>query len=242
MYRIAVCDDEPIFLTEISEMIIDIMSSMGESCKIWKYSSASELRNMLQKDPPVYDILILDIMLDGINGVDFTEYLRDGGNNIPVIFISSSDKFVFDAYSAEPVGYILKPVRRQKLAEALNRAIRHLAPRSIVIDTPSTTVSFHVRDITFIEVINKELLIHLQDGTVTRIYKTLSSVRDILPKDIFVQCHRCYIVSLYAIRSIKRFEITLKNHETIPVSKYSYKNVQEQLQQYAAKWINNNIF
>ena len=61
-------------------------------------------------------------------------------------------------------------------------------------------------------------------------------MKEILPKDIFVQCHRCYIVSLYAVRSIKRFEITLKNHETIPVSKYSYKEVQEKLQQYAAKW------
>ncbi|MFR6167317.1 MAG: LytTR family DNA-binding domain-containing protein [Blautia wexlerae] len=62
---------------------------------------------------------------------------------------------------------------------------------------------------------------------------------EILPKDIFVQCHRCYIVSLYAVRSIRRFEITLNNHEIIPVSKYSYRDVQEQLQQYAAKWFFN---
>ena len=220
MYRIAVCEDEPIFLKQISDMTVDILSSIGESCEIWKYTSALGLESALQEDSGAYDILIL----------------RDHGNCVPVIFISSSEKFVFDAYSAEPVGYILKPVSRQKLAEALNRAIRHLTPKSIVVDTPSATVSFHIRDITFIEVINKELLIHLQDGTVTRIYKTLSSMKEILPKDIFVQCHRCYIVSLYAVRSIKRFEITLKNHETIPVSKYSYKEVQEQLQQYAAKW------
>ncbi len=199
-------------------------------------TSALGLESALQEDSGAYDILILDIMLGEINGVSFMEYFRDHGNCVPVIFISSSEKFVFDAYSAEPVGYILKPVSRQTLAEALNRAIRHLTPKSIVVDTPSATVSFHIRDITFIEVINKELLIHLQDGTVTRIYKTLSSMKEILPKDIFVQCHRCYIVSLYAVRSIKRFEITLKNHETIPVSKYSYKEVQEQLQQYAAKW------
>ena len=111
-----------------------------------------------------------------------------------------------------------------------------LIPKSIIIDTPSRTVSFHIRDITYIEIINKELQIHLQDGTVTKIYKSLSAVREILPKDIFVQCHRCYIVSLYAVRSIRRFEITLNNQEIIPVSKYSYRDVQEQLQQYAAKW------
>ena len=223
MYHIAICDDEPIFLTQISEMIIDILASMGESCEIRKYTSISELKNTLQNTPKSCDILILDIMLGENNGISFAECLRDTENQIPVIFISSSKEFVFDAYSAEPVGYILKPVSRQKLAEALTRAIRHLIPKSIIIDTPSRTVSFHIRDITYI-------------GTVTKIYKSLSAVREILPKDIFVQCHRCYIVSLYAIRSIRRFEITLNNHEIIPVSKYSYRDVQEQLQQYAAKW------
>ena len=236
MYHIVICDDEPIFLTQISEMIIDILASMGESCEIRKYTSISELKNTLQNTPKNCDILILDIMLGENNGISFAECLHDTGKQIPVIFISSSKEFVFDAYSAEPVGYILKPVSRQKLAEALTRAIRHLIPKSIIIDTPSRTVSFHIRDITYIEIINKELQIHLQDGTVTKIYKSLSAVREILPKDIFVQCHRCYIVSLHAVRSIRRFEITLNNQEIIPVSKYSYRDVQEQLQQYAAKW------
>ena len=43
MYHIAICDDEPIFLTQISEMIIDILASMGESCEIRKYTSISEI-------------------------------------------------------------------------------------------------------------------------------------------------------------------------------------------------------
>ena len=137
MYHIVICDDEPIFLTQISEMIIDILASMGESCEIRKYTSISELKNTLQNTPKSCDILILDIMLGENNGISFAECLRDTENQIPVIFISSSKEFVFDAYSAEPVGYILKPVSRQKLAEALTRAIRHLIPKSIIIVTSS---------------------------------------------------------------------------------------------------------
>ena len=53
MYHIVICDDEPIFLTQISEMIIDIL----------KYTSISELKNTLQNTPKSCDILILDIML-----------------------------------------------------------------------------------------------------------------------------------------------------------------------------------
>lgn len=80
MYRIAVCEDEPIFLKYISEMTVDILSSIGESCEIWKYTSALGLESALQEDSGAYDILILDIMLGEINGVSFMEYLRDHGN------------------------------------------------------------------------------------------------------------------------------------------------------------------
>ena len=103
MYHIVICDDEPIFLTQISEMISDILASMGESCEIRKYTSISELKNTLQNTPKSCDILILDIMLGENNGISFAECLRDTRNQIPVIFISSSKEFVFDAYSAEPI-------------------------------------------------------------------------------------------------------------------------------------------
>ena len=101
MYHIVICDDEPIFLTQISEMISDILASMGESCEIRKYTSISELKNTLQNTPKSCDILILDIMLGENNGISFAECLRDTRNPIPVIFISSSKEFVFDAYSAD---------------------------------------------------------------------------------------------------------------------------------------------
>jgi len=89
MYHIVICDDEPIFLTQISEMIIDILASMGESCEIRKYTSISELKNTLQNTPKSCDILILDIMLGENNGISFAECLRDTGGQIPIIFISS---------------------------------------------------------------------------------------------------------------------------------------------------------
>ena len=110
-------------------------------------------------------------MLGTINGVKFTEYLRDTGNRAPVIFISSSRDYVLDAYSAEPVGYVMKPIDKAKLSEALKRAIRKLKPAAVVVDTPSVTVSFNIQDVMYIEVFNKTLLLHMQDGTVTKISK-----------------------------------------------------------------------
>lgn len=236
MYRIAVCDDEPVFLRQIAEMTERILSGQGESCDIRKFASADELNALLSEAPNTFDILLLDIIYGDTNGVKFAEYLRDTGNRIPVIFITSSEDYVLDAYSAEPVGYVMKPINRAKLEEALNRAIHRLKLDTVVVDTPSMTVSFRIQEVLYIEVFNKTLILHMQDGTTTEMSKTLSSVGENLPPNRFVQCHRCYIVALSSILSIKRFEITLRNHTKIPISKNYYNTVQERLQQFAAKW------
>ncbi|NMP36553.1 MAG: response regulator transcription factor [Clostridiales bacterium] len=236
MYRIAVCDDEPVFVGQISKMTEDILSAQGESCEIYKYSSAAELKTALEKEPNAFDIVLLDILLGNVNGIKFTEYLRDTGNRVPVIFISSSKDYILDAYCAEPVGYVMKPVDRAKLREALKRAVQRLKPAAVVVDSPSATVSFNLQDVLYIEVFNKNLLLHMLNGTITELSKSLSSVCENLPQDRFVKCHRCYVVALSSVLSIKRYEITLKNNAKIPVSKACYKTVQERLQQYAAKW------
>ena len=236
MYRIAVCDDEPVFIKQIAEMTDSILSQQSIACEIQSFSSAAELKAVLENTPNAFDILLLDIILGDTNGVRFTEYLRDSGNRVPVIFISSSEDYILDAYCAEPVGYVMKPVDRTKLKEALLRAVNRLKPASVVIDSPSLTVSFNVQDVVYIEVFNKNLLLHMQNGTITELSKSLSSVLESLPQDRFVKCHRCYAVAVSSILSIKRYEITLKNLVKIPVSRNCYKNVQQRLQQYASKW------
>lgn len=114
MYHIVICDDEPIFNTDIwnDHRYFSIHGRILRDSKIYFYF---RIKNTLQNTPKSCDILILDIMLGENNGISFAECLHDTGKQIPVIFISSSKEFVFDAYSAEPVGYILKPVSRQNL-------------------------------------------------------------------------------------------------------------------------------
>ena len=102
MYRIAVCEDEPIFLKYISEMTVDILSSIGESCEIWKYTSALGLESALQEDSGAYDILILDIMLGsvlwnifGITETVFLSYLFQAAKNLYLMHIPLSRLAIF---------------------------------------------------------------------------------------------------------------------------------------------------
>ena len=107
MYRIAVCEDEPIFLKYISEMTVDILSSIGESCEIWKYTSALGLESALQEDSGAYDILILLILcwgrltesalwnIFGITETVFLSYLFQAAKNLYLMHIPPSRLAIF---------------------------------------------------------------------------------------------------------------------------------------------------
>lgn len=138
-------------------------------------------------------------------------------------------EFVLDGYTVEPLAYLLKPVERDKLTEALIRAYRKYKKNMMVIQTPSQTVRFQLNEVLYLEICDKTLHIHMSNGTILKAAAHLSSLLEKLPQEQFVQCHRSYVVSLPAVNSICRYAIELKNHETVPVSKTRYKEVHNAL-------------
>lgn len=99
----------------------------------------------------------------------------------------------------------------------------------MVIDTPSQTISFQLDEVLYIDIYDKTLSVHMQNGSVLKVMTSLSSLLKKLPREQFIQCHRSYVVSLAAISSLRRYTVGLKNQETIPVSKKCYKDVQKAL-------------
>lgn len=232
MYQIGICDDEPIFTKHITEQIREILSANHISCTIHAFQTLQDLRAHMQH--AALDLLILDILLEKENGMDFARQLRKAGCDISIIFITCSMDFVLDGYTVEPSGYLVKPVEPDKLAGTLLRAYEKYRKRQVVIETPTQTLNLNLPEILYLEIMNKKLSIHMLDGTLLEVLLPLSLLLKRLPPEQFVQCHRSYVVSLPSICSIRRYMIELKNHESIPVSKRNYKNVQDALLLWAA--------
>ena len=233
MYYIGICDDEPIFLKNITEMTKEILTEAGISYNIRTFSSTSALSAHLHTAGATMDLLLLDILMQGQSGIEFATQLRQSGNPIPVIFVTTTMDFALDRYRAEAVGYLLKPVQKPELKEALTRAWRYHKKQTVVLSSSSHSVSFKLDDVLYIDIYDKQLTIHMADGKNLTIAVSLNSLFSKLPKEQFIQCYRSYIVSLPAIISIWRYGIELRNHETIPISRIYYSAVQEALM----KWI-----
>ncbi len=235
MYQLGICDDEPVFLNHANTLIDEIMKQYGIPCCIHVFRSKQELLSYMQDESNAHlDLLFLDIYLEDGNGMELAKYLRNSGNEISIAFISNSMDFVLDGYMVEPLGYLIKPLERDRIAEVLLRAYKKFERNRMVIHTPSQTVSFRLDEILYLEIHDKILSIHTKNGTVLEAAAKLNDWTGKLPQEQFVQCHRSYVVALSAISSICRYTIMLKNNEKIPVSKKRYKQVLDALLQAAA--------
>lgn len=166
--HIAVCDDEREICEELQEMIIRQMPD----CEVAAFTSGEEL---LESRFP-YDILFLDIQMEGMNGISTARELRKRKEEVILIFITAVREYVFDAFDVAAFHYLLKPVSAGKMAEVLERAVREVKKRQkdsvkkLLIQTRTRNVMIPV----------KEMI---------EIYATMSELEEQLG-DSFFRCHR----------------------------------------------------
>ena len=235
MYYIGICDDEPIFLQQVTAMTQEILTELGISFHIHTFKNTQMLEEYLRSSDNTLNLLLLDIIMDKRNGIEYARQLREQADDIPIVFITSTMDYALEGYTVDSMGYILKPVKRKELREVLLRAYKKYQRQTIVLTSASHSVSFQLDDILYLEVHDKELSIHTADGNIRNISMPLNSLISKLPSEQFVQCYRSYIVSLPAVISIWRYGIELKNHEKIPLSRSYYSVVQNALMNWAMR-------
>lgn len=234
MYYIGICDDEPIFLQQVTALTQEILVEEGIDFHIHTFSNTQMLESYLCSPGKMLDLLLLDIIMDKRNGIEYARQLREQGSEIPIVFITSTMDYALEGYTVDSLGYILKPINRDELRKTLLRAYKKYQKQTIVLTSASRSVSFQVDDVLYLEIYDKQLTIHMADGNVLSIAVPLNSLISKLPASQFIQCYRSYIVSVPAIKSIWRYGIELKNHEKIPVSRSHYPVVQNALMDWAS--------
>lgn len=224
MIKIAVCDDEPLTCGLLHNMIEDHLKKYSQSFRINCYSNGENLPDT------GYDILLLDIQMPGINGIELARRIRKNGNPCAIIFITVIKERVFDAFEVEAVDYLCKPIDATRLSRALDRAIQHIRKREsqvLFIQTMNWCKTVKLDSILYCEVINRKIFLHTKEGVI-EYYSRLSDVEKQLDSR-FVKCHRSYLVNLDFLSEYSKDSLTLTNGETIPVSQTRRKHFMEQL-------------
>ena len=116
--QIAVCDDEPMDRQQAVDLTNDIMTAEGLACSLSSYESAATLLTAIQ-DGAQFHILLLDVMMDGLDGMELAAALRELGDATAIIFMSTNREMALRGYEVSAARYLAKPLQRAQLREAL---------------------------------------------------------------------------------------------------------------------------
>ena len=228
---IAVCDDEPNDLDEMETMTSELLEAEGISCGISRFGDAGSLLSAVQGGE-TFDILLLDVMMEGLNGIELAAALRGQGNDTAIVFISINREMALLGYEVSAVRYLAKPLQREKMREALLYCCQtHLMQKEILLPTPEGQRRILVSDVIYIEPWDRGTRLVLVDGECKTSAK-ISELERLLPKKRFVSCHRTLLVNLTFIQAIRYCELTMKNGQVLPVSKYRQAQLKESFMHY----------
>ena len=228
---IAICDDEPNDLAKMETMTSELLEAEGISCGISRFGDAGSLLSAAQGGE-TFDILLLDVMMENLNGIELAAALRKQGNDTAIVFISINREMALLGYEVSAVRYLAKPIQREKLREALLYCCRtYLMQKEILLSTPEGQRRILVSDVIYIEPWERGTRLVLVDGE-CKTGSKISELERLLPKERFAFCHRTLLVNLTFIQAIRYCELTLKNGQTIPVSKYRQAQIKESFMRY----------
>ena len=222
-YKIAICDDEQDQIEYISSLVSMWGKQKGCSCSISVFSSAEGFL-FEYEDNKTYDILLLDVEMKGVTGIELAKRIRRDNSRSEIIFITSHFEFIGEGYEVDALHYLIKPISEEKLMQVLNKAADKVSaePPFVLISCEGSTVKLYESDILYAEAFLHYIVIHTKDKEY-RIKENISSLEEKLSGD-FYRIHRSYVVSLKHITRISRTSVNIGNTQ-LPLSRGKYDDI-----------------
>lgn len=229
-YHIAVCDDEQAELSYLSSIVSDWAKQSGNIAALLTFESAEAFLFEYAEAKEI-DILLLDIEMGAMNGVELAKKIRGENETVQIIFITGMPDFIAEGYEVSALHYLMKPVQKEKLFAVLDKAVKNLGKKeqAIVVTAGTEAVRIPVGNIAGVEAFAHSSVIWTTQGKV-EVNLSISELEKTLGEQSgagFIRCHRSYIVGLKYIKSISKTEITLDTNERIPLARSKYQAVNQ---------------
>lgn len=225
MLRIAICDDQEVAAAVIATFLKDYFDALAIEYEIVEYSNGEALVDDYKDGVANYQLAFLDIIMNGITGIEVARHIRELDLNVKLVFTTSSSDYILEGYDVFAFGYLLKPLDVQKLeyvCEQFLKTTDDINKKSISIKSQRKTINLFYRDIIFVESNNTSLIFHTKDGSIYRTYGKLTDVQERLNDDRFLRCHQSYIVNMRYIRECNQDFIMITN-DIVPIRKKEKK-------------------
>lgn len=231
MIKIAICDDKRAEITYLTKLVRKWAAAQGVSVHILDYESAESFL-FAYEDNKTVDVLLLDIQMKEMDGVELARLIRRDNDSVQIIFITGYPDYIAEGYEVSALHYLMKPVNENKLFEVLNKAVSRLqkAPRMIIFPKTGGDIKIKADDIIYAEVLQHTISLYLVNGK-EEFQMRISDMEKLLGNGFF-KCHRSYIVSMRYVRRVTKAAMVLETGGEIPLSRNLYDAANQEFIKY----------
>ncbi|SQI05409.1 LytR/AlgR family response regulator transcription factor [Clostridium perfringens] len=225
MLNICLCDDDENVLEYYTNKINELSDKNNFMFTIETFTSGESLIFELEDNPNRFNIIIADIIMKNINGIEATKILRRNGYNGIIIFLTSSKDFALDSFSVEPLNYILKNDDYDKFNNVFLKAaeqVNKISNKNLVVYYKRQKKIINLDSIIYIESLNKKVILHKTSGDSEKINYIFKELYEKIKKHGFIRCHKSYIVNAKYVQTFNKIECKLQKGIVVPIGrKYS---------------------
>lgn len=236
MIQIGFCDDDLSILSELRVLLDHYRVERNVEITSAAFQSPLELLAEIERGTR-FDILLLDVMMPGENGIDTAREIRRYDQSVKIIFLTSSAEFAVESYTVEAYFYQLKPIWEDsffRLTDSVIAECRRADQRSLILRCKTGISRIDLDQLLYCEVLGRTLLFHLVDGTVLESTGSMDELaRQLTPHESFLRTHRSFLINMEYIQNISTRAVTLTNLAQIPIPHGKSAEIRRQYLEYA---------
>lgn len=226
--KIGICDDERCFVEGVRNLVEEWAAKHNIFVSVYEFTNGDDL--ILEHQKVCMDLIILDVIMPLLNGIDTAKELRIKDQKVPIIFLTSSREYAVDSYDVHAFYYLMKPVKKEMFFKVMDEFLLHFEEKKETFFAKMTGGSCNITldDTVCLEAQNKEVIVYLANGTELKIKELFSDCAEVFTIEKgFFKCHRSYIVNMKYIEQFTKTQLTTKSGIKIPVSRNNYPAFKE---------------
>ena len=231
MIRTLIVEDEPLEAQRLMEFVRRYGDAHAETFQIAWIKSAMEMLS----DKGHYDLVLLDIDLPGISGMEAAQLMRVYDETTPIIFVTNLAKYAVKGYEVGATGFIVKPVSWGNLAMNLDRALRVIhqnVGRAIMVPTDDGMRVVPFSQLVYAEVTGHRLTYHLEDGSTLEARGSLGQFESELSGAPIVRISKSCVVNMDKIVLVRPQGVQVATGEALPISRTRKREVMDAVTDY----------
>ena len=225
MYRVAICDDEKSSAAQAAELLEKYRASHPKSeMAVDIFYTSFDLLDAVEKE--AYDIYLLDIYIDKMNGIEIAESIRKKDENGKIIYMTSSNAFYKDAFRIHAAHYLEKPILEDEFFDAMDRVCVNENTRFFTVRESGNINRIPLDDIEYVESEDHYKRIVTGNGSFL-VRSTMQAIFDDIDCDYFYMLGMNRIINLKKVLKISKEIITMEDGKTFSVPRGTYRTLSE---------------